>query len=82
LTWFINAMQPRMRPIPIPACNSTKPARMRAMNVSLGSARTNASGTMTSRMWTEKVRVPSSATNLVSPESSTPAAAQGTIAIT
>ena len=64
----------------MPACSSTKPARMRLMKASLGSASTNASGMMTSRNRTEKVRVPSRATNLVSPESSTPAAAQGTIA--
>jgi hypothetical protein len=66
----------------MPACSSTKPARMRLMNASLGSASTYASGMIVSRICTENVRVPSSATNLVLPESATPCAAQDTIAIT
>ena len=66
----------------MPACSSTKPARMRLMKASHGSASTSASGMTTSRICTANVRVPSSATNRVLAARLTPAAAHGTIAMT
>ena len=63
-------MQPRIRPNAMPACSSTKPARMRLMNASLGIGQHERVGNHRRRAAArEKVRVPSSATNLVLSES-------------